>query len=82
MKANTTGWLIAPSGSYAGGWIQPHPELDKFYTSGKLNKEGYNKIFPNDTKEALSLALFLASSQMKLLYQNKCSVFHNKERYG
>ena len=45
------------------------------------NKEGYNKIFPNDIKEGLSFALFLASSQMKILFQNKCSVFHHKERY-
>ena len=80
-KTNTTGWSIAPSGSYAGGWTQPRPDLDKFCTSGKLNKEGYNRIFPNDMKEGLSFALFLASSQMKILFEHKCSLFHHKERY-
>ena len=54
MKTDTTGWSIALSGSYAEGWKQPHPELDKFCTSGKLNKEGCKQIFPNDMKEGLS----------------------------
>ena len=57
---NTKGWSIAPSGSYAGGWRQPHPELNKFCTSGKLNKEGYNTIFPHEIKEGLPFALTFA----------------------
>ena len=50
-KRKTVGWSIAPSGSYAGGWRRPHPELDKYATNGKLCKEGFNKKFPMELKK-------------------------------
>ena len=81
-KSNTRGWSIAPSASYAKGWTQPNPELNQFCRNGKLNKEGYNTTFPSEMKEGLSFALFLASSQMKSLFDDTYQLFHDDERYN
>ena len=80
-KSNTRGWSIAPSASYAQGWTQPNSELNQFCRNGKLNKEGYNTNFPLEMNEGLSFALFLASSQMKHLFDKTYQLFHDEERY-
>ena len=79
-KTSTVGWSIAPSGSYAQGWRQPHPELDQFTKKGKLNKEGFNIGFPSDLKQSMGKGLLISSVILKKLARDKILLFPDKER--
>ena len=79
-KRKTVGWSIGPSGSYAGGWRRPHPELDQYASNGKLCKEGFNKKFPMELKKSMAEGLRMSSQMLKRTLQDEV-VFPSKERY-